>query len=558
MDGKAAVSKFWHSSCKNNCYMDIGLPTILLGGLAYQGGTGIAPSKQGETKSDPVSADDNSADNSSQASPTDNNLSDTQNMPINRQVQKFSQAYCEGIKAVAGQSASQNTEPEEPSVIKKEMVLEPKDGCEFAQIFAEFNALKLPSSTECALSPAENQTTTGCVQTSGLVQTIDSNDQNAGETVQPLVLAMPVIANSAVEEGINCDESPISGKTVVSEKYLANQVIAKKAATEILTDGIETAADDEMSTMADKPIVFNGQKTPVDTSLLASIDRSATLVEKTTDNKADTGQQAVLSSPELSESLLDKDKDRVDNNVLNDSLLKKLNFEQIISINKAKDNDNSSTTNSNLHDNSPKTFKQIFSVSGAQYSVTEHSSAAASASKMANTALPSDVSTSVGKQIQESIHSSLKQGEQQITIHLDPPELGKVSIKLQEQNGQIVGLLEVSKAQTRTEIQQALPQIIQNLAESGVQVKRLEVLLTNQQEQQGFKDPSLATGADGWSGSPRFAGEAGQGQAGANYDSQSLRDAWVGANGWLTNNQQLPGFIEPGVQITDDSINILV
>ncbi len=457
---------------------------------------------------------------------TDNNTSNAKNKPINQQIQEFCQTNYE----------LQSKESEKPSVIKKEVILEPEDGCELAQMFAEFNASKLPSGTECVFNPAESE----------LVLTIDSNGQTAGKTVLPPVFETPDIANCPVEEGKNCDEALILGKT------------------EVLTDAGKTAENDEMSTpvpvfqQEDAGAVSGYQKTLVDASLLASqnksidefcLDKSAFLANKTTDNNADAGQQTVLSIAELSESLRDKDEGRVANNAQNDSLLKELNSEQIISINETKDKDSSSTTNSNFQDSSTKTFKQIFSVNGAQYSVMEQSSAAASVSKMANTALPSDVSTNISKQIQESIHSSLRQGEQQITIRLDPPELGKVSIKFHEQDGQIVGLLEVSKAQTRTEIQQALPQIIQNLVENGVQVKRLEVLLTNQQEQQGFKDPSLATGADEWSG---------QGQAGANSDSQGDNPAWVKNGEWLINDQSYANFIEPGMQITDDSINILV
>ncbi|MHC4109928.1 MAG: hypothetical protein ACYSUY_02575, partial [Planctomycetota bacterium] len=69
--------------------------------------------------------------------------------------------------------------------------------------------------------------------------------------------------------------------------------------------------------------------------------------------------------------------------------------------------------------------------------------------------------------------------------------MGKVFIKFEEQDNQITGLLEISKAQTRYEVERALPQIIQNLADSGIQVRRLEVMLTNQNEQQSYRDELL-------------------------------------------------------------------
>jgi flagellar hook-length control protein FliK len=515
--------------------MNVGLPTIILGGLEYLQGSGVAPSGCAKTKGanqfTPVSAND-TANNGSGAVTTDNNATDTTKNPIAQQMQEFCQVYCEGIKAAVGKSSSQNAETPKTSVAKKTN-LELTDGSEVAQVFAGFKVSKSSSSTDCASKQAGNK----------LVLTPN--------------FAGPLIANSSIGKGKNSDEAPVSSKTIVSQKYLSNQVIAKKTA-EVLTGGGRETADNEISTLADKLAGSGNQKAPVDAGLLANqnksldgfgLDKSATLIKKPTDSKAGADQQAVSNMPELTESSRSNDKGCVTDSVLNDSILKKLNSEQIISFSKTKDDGNSSAKNSNFEDSSPKTFKQVFSVNNAQYSGTEQSSATASASKMANTSSPNGASTSVGKQIQESIYSSLKQGEQQITIRLNPPELGKVSIQFREQDGQLVGLLEVSRAQTRTEVQQALPQIIQNLAESGIQVKRLEVLLTNQQEQQGFKDPSLAAGADGWSG---------RGQAGANSDSQGSNPGWVETDEWLTNDQSYTGFIEPAVQITDDSVNILV
>ena len=67
-------------------------------------------------------------------------------------------------------------------------------------------------------------------------------------------------------------------------------------------------------------------------------------------------------------------------------------------------------------------------------------------------------------------------------------------MRFQQDSEQISGLLEVSKLATKYEIQQALPQIIRNLSDSGIQVKRLEVILTNQSDQQFYKDQSLHDG----------------------------------------------------------------
>jgi len=105
-------------------------------------------------------------------------------------------------------------------------------------------------------------------------------------------------------------------------------------------------------------------------------------------------------------------------------------------------------------------------------------------------ALLKGTSSSVSGQILESIHSSMQQGQNRLTIALNPPELGRVSVRFEEQDNQLIGVLEVSQKQTRAEIEQALPQLLQNLQDSGVQVKRLDVMLNDQQEHSHTKDQS--------------------------------------------------------------------
>jgi flagellar hook-length control protein FliK len=119
-------------------------------------------------------------------------------------------------------------------------------------------------------------------------------------------------------------------------------------------------------------------------------------------------------------------------------------------------------------------------------SATAQPPKASTSSPFANT------SASIGEQIRESITSSMGRPEQQITIRLNPPELGKVVVRFQEQDSHITGLLEVSKPQTRAEIQYALPQMLRNLQDSGVQIRRLEVVVTNEQPRQTMQDDSAA------------------------------------------------------------------
>jgi flagellar hook-length control protein FliK len=101
-----------------------------------------------------------------------------------------------------------------------------------------------------------------------------------------------------------------------------------------------------------------------------------------------------------------------------------------------------------------------------------------------------DTVSGAPQQVLESIQGALQQGQSRITIALNPPELGRVSVRFEEQDSQVIGVLEVSQKQTRAEIEQALPQLLQSLQESGVQIKRLDVMLDSQPDQGQAKGQS--------------------------------------------------------------------
>lgn len=86
----------------------------------------------------------------------------------------------------------------------------------------------------------------------------------------------------------------------------------------------------------------------------------------------------------------------------------------------------------------------------------------------------------VGQQILDSIHASIARADRQVQIRLDPPELGTVTVRITEQGDQIQGILQVSRDDTRREIEQALPQVLKGLQDAGIQVRRLEVVVSDQ------------------------------------------------------------------------------
>ncbi len=100
-------------------------------------------------------------------------------------------------------------------------------------------------------------------------------------------------------------------------------------------------------------------------------------------------------------------------------------------------------------------------------------------------ATPKGASQSVSDQILDSVRASLAGGEKQVTVRLNPPELGAVTVRFQEQGEQIRAVLEVSRSDTRQEVERAMPDVLRTLQESGVQIRRVEVVLS---DQSGNKD----------------------------------------------------------------------
>jgi flagellar hook-length control protein FliK len=225
-------------------------------------------------------------------------------------------------------------------------------------------------------------------------------------------------------------------------------------------------------------------------------------------------------------------------NTSSDPVFQKLNPEQIqISTNQSKGGSDSTSKNTSNSDS-----QQVFSDSSAQSFVIEQSTTSSQGVKGGDNPLSSTAYTGLGEQIRESIHSLTSQGDQQITIRLNPPELGYVSIKLIQQADEITGLLEVSRAQTRYEIEQVLPEVLRNLADSGVQIKRLDVMLEDQSQQQTYKDQSLQ---DDWSGQHNSA-------EGGDPDNKTL-------NEYMENDYNYQDITETDQMfITDNSINMLV
>ncbi|MHC4987391.1 MAG: flagellar hook-length control protein FliK [Planctomycetota bacterium] len=133
------------------------------------------------------------------------------------------------------------------------------------------------------------------------------------------------------------------------------------------------------------------------------------------------------------------------------------------------------------HDGVPKGF-EIRNVQSMLHSAdpSENASPAAleaPARTGVHAVVPQAETTKPIDQILQHLSSVSVSGPQQrIQLTLTPEHLGTVRITFNRAEDEVVGLLEVQKNQTRREVEQALPQLISAMENSGVQVRRIEIV----------------------------------------------------------------------------------
>ncbi len=541
--------------------------------------------------------------NTPETTKTDNTPTSAENEPVNKPPQDFSQTLRKTATAETPPKVDDNTTLKQQDLTSEASVTinpaklfltsvstisvaplvkeiattaQPKVGHLLARLTANLSTDKSLPVTGQAAKAAEIKLllTNGEKGQLGLKTVLPetSNGQLGLKTVLPDTSKGAPTADTQLGEGKKGDALLMPNETVVPTTTPDNGENTKELKHEaLLNNDSKPATTGEKTATADTPAISNTQETlPLNTncppvqdkssepqSQLIGIcpEKSARAAETPTDNKATGDQQCLgpisqnVAKPEPSQTFSESSdcnaKEQA-GNISGDSTVQNLNVTEVqISTGQTKGRGNATSNNS-----SNSNFEQILSHNNPQTPVTEQSPTSAEAPKTAD--LPeqtssSDVSAGIGKQILESIHSSLSQQSenQQIIVRLNPPELGKVFIKFQEQDAQITGLLEVSKTQTRYEIEQALPQIIRDLADCGIQIKRLEVLLSDweESEQQALKDQSPQ---NGWAQQQDSANPG----AGANNTP---------ANEWLTNDNSYTELHElKETFVSDHSINMLI
>ena len=107
-----------------------------------------------------------------------------------------------------------------------------------------------------------------------------------------------------------------------------------------------------------------------------------------------------------------------------------------------------------------------------------------------------DATPSIREQMLDSMQVSLARGDRQLVVRLHPPELGNVVVRFQGGDDQIDATFVVSRAETRYEVEQALPEVVNGLRDSGVHLTRFEVVVGDESERDLAKEQ---TQQEAWS-----------------------------------------------------------
>ncbi len=112
---------------------------------------------------------------------------------------------------------------------------------------------------------------------------------------------------------------------------------------------------------------------------------------------------------------------------------------------------------------------------------------------------PPPAAQNIARQLSEHVTATITEGKNEVSVRLNPPELGRVSIKFEQTDDGITARIEVARPQTRLEIEQALPDLVRGLATAGVQFKRLEVNLAQNPDPHQYRHESSADQQNQWS-----------------------------------------------------------
>jgi flagellar hook-length control protein FliK len=365
---------------------------------------------------------------------------------------------------------------------------------------------------------------------------VDTKDNKNVTKEKTFILGTSIVAGNTKNPPSN--DQKVNPETIVGD--------GDKTTKEgnILTDKFVIDTDEKTHVLNTNSSQVQNKITDQNSQPTKIVPENSVLNPNIKDDSRTTDSEIISESSDIN----NKETSNSGHKTLEKSAVQKLNITNVqVPAAQTKNNNGSTSNNTNSE------LEQSLTHNNPEIPITDQLSSSTKGAKaldIPSQTSPNNVSADVSKQILESIHSSISQEgrNQQITVQLNPPELGKVLIKFQEQDQDITGLLEVSKTQTRIEIEQAIPQIVRDLQNSGIQIKRLDIVLS-QEEQQGQEALRDQTLQNGWT---QQQGSADSYSGGNNPDTDEI-------NEWLINNKTYRNISEAQESyITNGSINLLI
>lgn len=147
------------------------------------------------------------------------------------------------------------------------------------------------------------------------------------------------------------------------------------------------------------------------------------------------------------------------------------------------------------------------------------------------------------QQVGEAISMALSADDHQMVLRLDPPELGSVKVTLQSSGDEVRAIIEVDNPQTLADLQNEAPMLAARLAQEGVSVRSVELIL-NHNGLNGSQDQAAMQHRQGqWDG--QWGSWNGRGEADASHSGPRGRGVYG-------------GHFDVGPVVSDQAINITV
>ena len=109
----------------------------------------------------------------------------------------------------------------------------------------------------------------------------------------------------------------------------------------------------------------------------------------------------------------------------------------------------------------------------------------------------------VADQVAESIRASGAPTGRQIVVQLQPPDLGRVRIIFRSEGDAVRGVVRVDNPETLSRLEREAAPLVQRLQASGIEVRRLDVMLNDSHDGDTTQNPAFREGQDrqnGWVG----------------------------------------------------------